>query len=63
MGIQEAFEKAVTKAKEYANNQERISDRDEVFSRYGKIFHPDNLDNLTREDFYSFFFLDSIRYI
>ena len=25
-----------------------------VVGKYGKLFHPDNLDNLTKEDFKSF---------
>ena len=34
-----------------------LKDRDEVISKYGKIFHPDNLDKLTKENFLNFFYL------
>ena len=53
VNIKQTFEKAVAKAKEEANNPEKTNDRDGVFSKYGKIFRPDNLDNLTAEDFFS----------
>ena len=54
MNAKQPFEKAVAKAKEDARKQEKINERDTVISKYGKIFHPDNLDNLTKEDFKNF---------
>ena len=54
VNVKQTFEKAVAKAKEDARKQEKINERDNVISKYGKIFHPDNLDNLTKEDFKNF---------
>jgi regulator of replication initiation timing len=39
MDIQQALEKSVAKAKEEIKKQEKINERDNVISRYGKIFH------------------------
>lgn len=36
------------------NNQKRIQEEKEVIQKYGTIFNPTNLDNLTKEDFKSF---------
>ena len=55
--FKDAIEKANSKQQE--QDGEELKVRDKVFSKYGKIFHPDNLDNLTSEDFLSFFYLDN----
>ena len=57
--IDKIFRNSILKAKEKAQEQdgEELKVRDKVYKKYGKIFHPDNLDNLTKEDFLSFFYL------
>lgn len=36
------------------SDPQQEEDRDEVLNRYGEIFNPENLENLTQEDFLSF---------
>ena len=36
------------------NNQKRLQEEKDIISKYGEMFHPANLDNLTKEGFKSF---------
>lgn len=51
MELQEAIQ--IVKQR-YQTTAERINDEKNVIEKYGSMFHPDNLDNLTAEDFKSF---------
>ena len=48
------LQSAIIKVKEDYQNPERKNEEIEVIARYGNIFYPPNLDNLTRDDFKSF---------
>lgn len=39
---------------EIQNNPEKVKEADEVISKYGRLFHPDNLQNLSAEEFKGF---------
>jgi len=42
--------------------RQMIQDRDRVLSEYGRLFHPDNLDRLTAEDFKGFLLYENNRH-
>jgi hypothetical protein len=44
------------------NNPKRLREEKEVIQKYGTIFNPVNLDNLTKEDFKSFLLLKNNRH-
>lgn len=48
------LQEAIIKTKEDYQKSERQNEENEVINKFGYMFHPDNLDNLTREDFKSF---------
>ncbi|PAV05459.1 MrcB family domain-containing protein [Methanobacterium bryantii] len=48
------LEEAIKRTKENFQRPERQEAEIEVIKKYGSIFHPDNLDNLTKENFKSF---------
>ena len=45
---------AIKKTKEDYQKPERQNEEKEVIEKYGYMFHPDNLDSLTKDDFKSF---------
>ena len=51
MELQEAIQ--IVK-KRYQTDAERINDEKNVIQKYGSLFHTNNLDNLSAEDFKSF---------
>ena len=51
MNLQEAVQKA---EKEWQNNPRKAQEEKEVIAKYGAIFNPKNIDNLTAENFKSF---------
>lgn len=44
------------------NNPKRLQEQKEVIKKYGKLFNPMNLDNLTSEDFKSFLLIKNNRH-
>jgi len=51
------LQEAIKKTKEDYQEHERQNEEKEVIDKYGNMFHPDNLDDLTKEDFKSFLLL------
>jgi len=51
MELQEAVEKANL---EWEEKPQKSVDENKVIGKYGKLFHPDNIDNLTAQDFLEF---------
>lgn len=51
------LQEAIVKTKEDYQKPERQNEEKEVIDKYGHIFHPDNLDVLTKDDFKSFLLL------
>ncbi len=43
-------------------NPKRLQEEEEVIGKYGQIFHPSNLDRLTKEDFKSFLVIKNNRH-
>lgn len=48
------LQEAINKTKEDYQTPERQNDEKEVIDKFGHIFHPDNLDSLSKDDFKSF---------
>ena len=48
------LQEAIIKTKEDYKNPERENEQKEVIDKYGHMFHPSNLNSLTKEDFKSF---------
>ncbi len=48
------LEQAINKTKKIYKKTERINEEKEVTEKFGNIFNPDNLDELTKENFRSF---------
>lgn len=48
------LEEAIRKTKEDYQDPRRQNEEKEVIEKYGYMFHPNNLDKLTKEDFKSF---------
>ena len=42
------FDDAIQFAKEFTKNPEKTATANSVMEKYGKMFHPDNIDNLTK---------------
>lgn len=56
------LEEAINKTKEEYQRPERSNDEKEVIENFGYLFNPDNLDNLTKEDFKSFLLIKNNRH-
>ena len=48
------LDEAILKTKENYKNLDRQKEEKEVIEKYGYVFHPKNLNTLTKEDFKSF---------
>ena len=48
------LEQAIKKAKQLYKKPNRVNEEREVIERFGNMFHPDNLDELTKDNFRSF---------
>jgi len=48
------LEEAITKIKGDYQNPEKLNEERQVIGKFGYMFHPDHLDDLTKEDFKSF---------
>jgi len=56
LNLQEAVAKA---KKEWEDDPAKSKEEKEVIGKYGKLFHPDNIGNLTAEDYKSFLRFDN----
>lgn len=56
------FNKAVQETKTEFQDPTRLAEEKEVIEKYGQMFHPDNLDNLTKEGFKSFLLIKNNRH-
>ena len=56
------LEQAIKKAKQLYKKPNRVNEEREVIERFGNMFHPDNLDELTKDNFRSFLLLKNNRH-
>jgi len=55
----ERLRSILARARQRPDFAEKLRDRDEVFARYQPVFNPENIPNLTEEDFRSFLYFEN----
>jgi len=56
------LEQAIKKTKQLYKKPNRVNEEREVIERFGNMFHPDNLDELTKDNFRSFLLFKNNRH-